>query len=383
MKKTVIFHLLLAAIFISGCKEQKIASDPPPAPRIEENKIVFATNAPQLEYLTIETAEVRTAAAVGLYGRLAWDDDVTVRVFSPVGGRVARVRVEVNDAVEKGDALVSLESPDYGQAQSDARKGASDLALADRTLSRLRELFEHGAAAQKDVDSAEADYAKAKSEYERATAQLLALSNGHTNSAPGTYELCSPLSGTVVEKSITPGQQVRSDQMLANAPQFVNPLFVVTDPSRLWLFLDVNELDIRALQPSQEVLIHSKAYPDKTFHGRLAVIGGGLDASTRTVKARCRVDNSDKLLRAEMYVTADVASGMPSGVDVATKAVFLRNNQYFVFVETERGQFERREVKLGLESNGRSVVVEGIMAGQRVVTEGCLLLESLLDGESS
>jgi cobalt-zinc-cadmium efflux system membrane fusion protein len=70
-------------------------------------------------------------------------------------------------------------------------------------------------------------------------------------------------------------------------------------------------------------------------------------------------------------------------VDVATKAVFLRNNQHFVFVETARGQFERREIKLGLESNGRSVVVEGLMAGQRVVTEGCLLLESLLDGESS
>jgi cobalt-zinc-cadmium efflux system membrane fusion protein len=382
MKKIVIFHVLLAVIVASGCKEEKKAIDPP-APRIEGNKIVFATNAPQLEYLTIEPAEERKSAAVGLYGRLAWDDDVTVRVFSPVGGRVAALGVDVNQTVKKGDVLASLESPDYGQAQSDVRKGASDLALADRTLTRLRELFEHGAAAQKDLDSAEADFTKAKSEYDRATAQLLGLSNGHTNSAPGAYELCSPLAGTVVEKNITPGQQVRSDQMLANAPQFVNPLFVVTDPSQLWLFLDVNEFDITALQPHQEVLVHSKAFPDKVFHGSLAVIGGGLDAATRTVKARCHVDNSDKLLRAEMYVTADVAAGIASGLDVPTKAVFLRNNRHFVFVEVAPGQFERREIKLGLESNGRSVVVGGLVAGQRVVTEGCLLLESLLDEESS
>jgi len=382
MKKIVIFHVLLAVIVASGCKEEKKAIDPP-APRIEGNKIVFATNAPQLEYLTIEPAEERKSAAVGLYGRLAWDDDVTVRVFSPVGGRVAALGVDVNQTVKKGDVLASLESPDYGQPQSDVLKGASDLALADRTLTRLRELFEHGAAAQKDLDSAEADYTKAKSEYDRATAQLLGLSNGHTNSAPGTYQLCSPLAGTVVEKNITPGQQVRSDQMLANAPQFVNPLFVVTDPSRLWLFLDVNEFDINALQPHQEVLVHSKAFPDKIFHGSLTVIGGGLDAATRTVKARCHVDNSDKLLRAEMYVTADVAAGIASGLDVPTKAVFLGNNRHFVFVEVAPGQFERREIKLGLESNGRSVVVGGLVAGQRVVTEGCLLLESLLDEESS
>jgi cobalt-zinc-cadmium efflux system membrane fusion protein len=382
MKHARVLLPLVAVVLASGCKEEKKTTEMSP-PVVEGEKIAFCTNAPQLEYLTVETVAERKAAAVGLYGRLAWDDGVTVRVFSPVGGRVASLDVEVNQSVNKGDVLASFESPDYAQAQSDVRKGASDLALADRTLTRLRELFEHGAAAQKDIDSAEADYAKARSESERAIAQLFALSYGHTNSAPGMYELRSPLRGTVVEKNITPGQQVRSDQMLANAPQFVNPLFVVTDPSRLWLFLDVNELDVASLHPEQEVLIHTKAFPDKTFRGRLEIIGGGLDASTRTVKARCQVDNSEKLLRAEMFVTADVAASLPSGVDVATKAVFLKNNRHFVFVETAAGQFERREVKLGLESNGRSVVVEGLKAGQRVVTEGCLLLESLLDGEST
>lgn len=256
--------ILLAIIGLLGCKQEKQVADSTSA-KVDGDKIAFATNAPQLSYLTIEPALERKAVATGLYGRLAWDDDVTVRVFSPVAGRVTAVHAEVNLPVKKGDALASLQSPDFAQMQADAQKAASDLALADRTLARLRDLFQHGAAPRKDVESAEADYAKAKSEQERATSQLRMISLGRANSAPGTYDLCSPLAGIVVERNITPGQQIRSDQMLANAPQFLNPLFVVTDPARLWLFLDVTEMDLASLSPNQEVLIHTKAFPRKLF----------------------------------------------------------------------------------------------------------------------
>jgi cobalt-zinc-cadmium efflux system membrane fusion protein len=83
-----------------------------------------------------------------------------------------------------------------------------------------------------------------------------------------------------------------------------------------------------------------------------------------------------------MYVSAEV-SNPASCVDISTKAVFLRDNSPCVFVETAPGQFQRHPVKLGVESNGRSVVVNGLSAGERVVTEGCLLLEAILEGENS
>jgi cobalt-zinc-cadmium efflux system membrane fusion protein len=382
--RSVLWRVLgsLALAGSVGCKVAKPAADAPAA-RIEGDTITFPTNAPQLGYLAVEPVQERKSVAVGLYGRLAWDDDVTVRVFSPVAGRVAQLQAEINASVRKGDVLAALASPDFGQAQADAQKAASDLALADRTITRLRELFAHGAAAQKDVDSAEADYAKAISENARANAQLLALSLGHTNSAPGTYDLRSPLDGIVVERNISPGQQIRSDQMLANAPQFVNPLFVVTDPTKLWLFLDATETDAASFSQNQEVVVHVRALAEKVFHGRVEVIGGGLDASTRTVKVRCAVDNSGKLLRAEMYVSADVAAGTSSGTEISTKAVFSKDNLHYVFIQTAPGHFQRRAVKLGVESSGRSAVLEGLSAGQFVVSDGCLLLEAMLEGENS
>jgi len=113
------------------------------------------------------------------------------------------------------------------------------------------------------------------------------------------------------------------------------------------------------------------------------VIGHELDPTTRTVKTRCRVDNAEKLLCAEMYVTADIASNGAAVVSVPTRAVFLKDNTHYVFVEIAPGQFERHAVQLGAEGRGQTAILDGLSAGQRVVTEGCLLLESLMEGANS
>ena len=84
-----------------------------------------------------------------------------------------------------------------------------------------------------------------------------------------------------------------------------------------------------------------------------------------------------------MYVSADVAAPTAANVDVSTKAVFLKESEHYVFVETAPGQFQRRPVKLGLETNGRSVIVAGLSAGEQVVTDGCLLLEAMLEDTAS
>jgi cobalt-zinc-cadmium efflux system membrane fusion protein len=91
------------------------------------------------------------------------------------------------------------------------------------------------------------------------------------------------------------------------------------------------------------------------------------------------VDNSSGLLKAELYVTVEIPDVSSQKLQVPSKAVFLRNNQYFVFLEVASGQFQRRPVKLGSEREGKVAILEGLQQGQRLVTEGCLLLQSLMD----
>lgn len=375
---TVIYAALLPSL-LSSCSRPQTSSDPgvPPAPKVEGDKLTFATNAAQLSYISVEPAQERIAVASGLTGRLAWDDDVTARVFPAVSGRIIEILVNPGQHVTQGDTLAKIKSTDFGQAQADMRKASADLELAQRALNRTRLLLEHGAAAEKELEAADADYSRAVSEKQRASSTLsLYGADPEHSSVDGIFSLKAPVAGIVVEKSLNPGQEVRSDQVGDK------PLFVISDPARLWLFLDVTEADAESLSPDQEILVHARALPDKTFPGRLQVISQGLDPATRTIKARCLIDNSDKLLRAEMYVTAD-ATTPAAGVDVPTKALFLKGNEHYVFVESAPGQFQRHHVKLGVESNGRSVVLEGLIAGERVVTEGCLLLEAMLEGENS
>ncbi|MDQ6632781.1 MAG: efflux RND transporter periplasmic adaptor subunit [Verrucomicrobiota bacterium] len=378
--------LLCAAFICAGCKhEEKQAAQSPP-PKIEGDKIAISQTGPQASGFVVESAEARKNTSLLVNGKLIWNDDATVRVFSPVAGRVNKIDAQLGQKISAGAPLVKILSPDFGQAQADARKALVDLQIAERTRNRVKELHEHGAAPQKDFDSAEADYTRAVSEKQR-TAARLALYGGDDSTPEQTFCLKAPIAGTVVEKNINSGQEVRPDAMMSNVPQYAQPLFVISDPSTLWLQLDVSEQEMALLKPGQKLRVQSRAYPEKFFEGRIEIIGDSLEANTRTVKVRAVVDNSERLLKAEMYVSAevvlDLADNEKSGVEVSSKAVFLKDNQHFIFIENAPGQFERHVVKLGGESHGRVFIQEGLNVGQKVVTEGSLLLQALLDGEKS
>jgi len=346
-------------------------------PRISQDTVSLATNSPQLSALTVEPVGARRPSEVSLTGRLVWDENTTVRVFSPFAGIVRKLLVEVNQTVSEGNPLAEIQSADFGQAEADARKAESDFRRADQNRERLRDLFEHGAAPRKDFESAEADFSAAQAERDRARARL-AIYGASPGTGGAAFLLPSPLTGLVVERNVTPGQEVRPDQMLANMPQFTAPLFVITDPSRLWLQIDATEVDLPHLRRGCDFTFTSRAFPDQVFTGRVDTVSEFIDPASRTIKVRGTVDNSRRLLKAEMFVSVRLPGDEVAGVSVPTKAVFLRGEKHYVFVERQPGEFVRREIKTGSEQDGQILVVAGIEAGQRVVTDGCVLLEQTL-----
>jgi cobalt-zinc-cadmium efflux system membrane fusion protein len=362
---------------LAGCSPAK-KPEAIPEPKVSGEMVILATNSPQIAALSIEPVGSEKPVFVPLTGRLVWDDDATARVFTPFAGIVRKLLVELNESVTNGQPLAELQSADFGQAQADARKAESDLLRTERNLSRLQDLFEHGAAPRKDLENAEADFASARAEKERAENRL-AIYGATSTGTNRVFLLPSPLDGVLVERNVTPGQEVRPDQMLANVPQFTAPLFTITDPSKLWVWLDVTEMHLPLVHKGQELLVRSEAYPDKVFKGKLEVIGNSLDPATRMVRARGTVDNAARLLKAELYVTVEIPDAVPQVLQVPSKAVFLRDNQPYVFIETGPGQFQRRPVKIGSEREGKVAILEGLTPGQRLVTEGSLLLRAVMD----
>ena len=392
----------LGGLALPACHKEAEGEQGSSAIQAHGNNVTVPANSPQHASLDIAVAKPVGKTSAHLTGRLVWDEDTSVRVFCSVAGRVNQILANAGQRVSAGETLATMFSVDFGQAQADASKAEADLKLSERTLIRLRDLFEHGAAAQKDVEAAEDDFENKKAERARSFARL-SLYGVESASVDGMFPLKAPLPGVVVEKNINPGQEVRPDQMLANDAKLVLPLFVISNPSRLSVLIDATELDIAALRTGQPLQIHTRAFPDRIFEGKLEYIGDSLDPVTHTVKARGYVENPDGLLKAEMYVSVDVVSNGAEGVppsapavlsgdgpsrtrpstppvEIPAKAVFLKDNQHFVFVEKTPGKYERQSVEIGVEHDGHVSVTDGLTAGERVVAEGSLLLQAVTEG---
>jgi len=321
-----------------------------------------------------EPAQETGAASLTVTGRITWDEDVTTRVLPPVAGRVLRLAAPPGARVRRGEVLAEISSPDFGQAQADAARAAADLSAAERARERIARLNERGAAARKDLDAAETDLVRARAEAAR-TRERLVRWGGSVESPPDQiYRLRAPLAGVVVERTANPGQEVR--------PDAASPLFIVTDPTRLWVLLDVTEHDLPAIARGDQLSIRCIAYPDRKFAGRIDWIGNSLDPATRTVRVRGSVRDPSQSLKSEMYVTVeDAGERARPAVAVPATAVLTEGGHPFCFLQEAPNRFRRVRIEVGPERDGRVPVLAGLPRGSRVVTEGSLLLSALLPGE--
>lgn len=357
---------------LAGCGKQA-EETPLPDPRLEGESIIFPAGSAQLDAIHSKPVALQPVPEIQLNGRLTWNEDRTVRIYTPFAGRVERILVQPGEKVSKGQPLVVIASPDFGQAQAEARRAESDYGLAEKSLARLRELESHGVAARKELQAAEADYSRSRAELDRSRKKL-ALYGKVGDSVDQTYTLSTPIAGVVVEKNINPGQELRPDQMLASAP----PLFVITDPATLWVQLDGAEKDLPLLRPGKTIVVHAPAYRDENFPAKITAISDFLDPATRTIKVRALLDNAHRKLKGEMYVTADIDADGHQELLVPAKAVFFQGEKHHVFIDEGDSKYTRRQVRIGDIRQNLIEILEGLREGEKVVTEGSLMLQQTL-----
>ena len=298
-----------------------------------------------------------------LPGRLVWNEDHTVRIVPQVGGRVQKITVEIGSEVKDGQILATLSSPDFGQAQADARKAQAEQKVAKQAFERQRELHAAGIVSDKDLQQTQAEAISALAEADRASRRLAGLGGA----SDGTYTLRSPLAGIVVERNLNPGLEFRPEQSS-------DPLFVVTDPTSLWLRLDAGEADLAVLKAGENISLQVKQYPNERFAGVIRHVGDFVDPTTRTIRVRGDVPNPDRRLKGGMFVTALIELPPTQALLVPVAAVFLVDEQRYLFVEEATGRYILRAVQAGPESDGRIEILSGVKEGEKVVIEGNLHL---------
>lgn len=364
---------LLCSVLILAACGQAATETPAPDPKVENQRITFPEKSAELTGIKSVAVEMQEVPRALLNGRLTWNEEKTVRVYTPFAGRVERILVQPGQKVTRGQPLAVIASPEFGQAQADARRAESDHALAEKNLQRVKELEQHGVAPRKDLQTAEADATRTLAEYERSRKRL-AMHGASRAGIDQTYTLSSPIAGVVVERNINPGQELRPDQMVANSP----PLFVITDPAVLWAQFDASERNLAHLRPGKKITVRTPAYRELSFTARVEAISDFLDPGTRALKVRASLANPDLKLKAEMFITADVDADGETELLVPTKAVYFQNDKNFLFIDEGNGAYLRREVKTGDVRNNLVEILAGLNAGEKVVTEGSLMLQQVM-----
>lgn len=365
-------RLILAAcvaLTAAACHDAPAPLVEATAPVLKGTKLHFPLGHPQLVQLGIAVAAPGKAVKFDLPARLVWNEERTQRVYAPFAGRVVRITADVGQSVKPGAVLAQLASPDFGVAQAETAKAQVDAGLTQKTLARQRELFEAGIIARKEVDVAEADAARSHAEIRRAEARTR-LYGGAVGAVNQNLALTAGIAGLVVERNLTPGQELRPDQSGPGVP----PLFVISDPTSLWVQIDAREAEALTLRPGAVFELIVPALAGQSFEGKVTAAADFIDPATRTIKVRGLVANPERKLKAEMLATARVERTFGSGVMIPAQAVSLRGVHHLVMVQVQPGVFEPREVALGYQGPGEVLVTRGLEAGEQVVSENMLLL---------
>jgi cobalt-zinc-cadmium efflux system membrane fusion protein len=192
------------------------------------------------------------------------------------------------------------------------------------------------------------------------------------NLASSVFPLNAPISGTVIERNGTIGATVGSD---AN-------LFKIVDLSSVWIDANVFEKDLGRVKDGQGVKITVPAFPGSTFSGRVILISSVVDPDTRTVKVRTEVANPDGRLKPDMFANVEIVTASKrTAISVPLAAVLDDGGKSVVFI-ADGNEYKKREVSLGLKSDDRVEIIEGLKAGDKVVVKGnYLLMEQTKGGE--
>jgi cobalt-zinc-cadmium efflux system membrane fusion protein len=342
--------------------------------------------------VSVEVEKHSEPLLVRVNGRLTVNEERTWHVDSFVDGRVLQLLVNVGDRISAGQVVARLHShevhearSEYQRAKTDLAKAQSQRAFAQRNRDRQQRLYQLKAASLEQTELAEAQLRDAVSavknaeiELERTRVHLVEFldvpADDHPDHKPGEF---------VHEEDVVPvktrngGVVTKRDTSTGAMLKAADRVLEVSDLSTVWMIAALPEEMLGKVRAGMSATVRVQAYPEEVFSGRVVRLGDQLDPETRTAPARIVLANPGQRLRPEMYGVAEIAAGG------STEALFVppgslqdMNGQAVVFLDKGEGRYAVRPVRTGRTQGELVEVLEGLAAGDRVVSRGGFVLKS-------
>jgi Cu(I)/Ag(I) efflux system membrane fusion protein len=293
---------------------------------------------------TVEAALGETVRRIEAVGSVVWNERGVVVVQARSSGFVEKLHARAPlDPVAKGQPLVELLVPDWASAQAEyllLRDAGKDSSLAEAARNRLRLL--------------------GMSEEQIGLLERTGRPQTHIT-------LYAPIAGVIAELGVREGMTVASGAML----------FRLVDLSSVWVNAEVPETQGAWLRPGAAVEARVPSFPGQVFRGRVSAILPEVNAATRTLRARVELANPGAMLKAGMFATLSFAQGTGTkALLVPAEAVIRTGARSLVIVAEGEGRFRQQDVEIGVDSGGKSEVLKGLAAGDKVVVSGQFLIDS-------
>src|SRR5665213_864814 len=389
--RTFISVLMLCPLLVTACGGN---SDAPATGRAtQSNKDEIVLTADQQAAGLIQTQAVAQSEASGtlrVAGRIVLADNRTWRVGVRADGLVMEVYAGLGDFVKKGQVLARYHADEVREARAVYRKSLAELnraqagqALAQRNYDRAQTLLSLKAGSVQQVEQANQDLLSAQTlvrsaqiEVDRGEDELSDDLRVPADPPPGTpaeiaddVPILAPASGYVLEKFIAPGKTV----------QPTTDTFVIGDLSQVWMLASVRQESLGKLRVGQSATVTLAGVPGQRFAGKIANLGQELDETTRVMQVRIVLNNFGNRLKPEMLADAEIPVGDRKPVLlVPSDAIQQIENENVVFVRTAADHFAIRPVRIGLETDGKTPILEGLKTGEQIVVQGSFTLKGQL-----
>ncbi len=354
---------------LCGCgKEQgNVAAQeaPPPAQVVAGPDASLVVVERPEQYPLIAATPHTSTSTLAATGTVNPDISRNVPVVTLASGKVVAIHARLGDTVQKDQVLLTIRSDDVAGGYSDYRKAIADELLARKQFERAKDLYDHGAIAQNDLEVAQDTEDKAKVDVETMAEHLRLLGND-PNNPNFLVDIKAPISGVITDQEVTNAATVQS--------YGTNP-FTISDLSSVWVVCDVYENDLGNVRIGDAAQIVLNAFPDRMIQGRVSNIGAVMDPAIRTAKVRLEVVNPGGTMRIGMFATATFhGQKKETRAQVPASAIMHLQDRDWVFEPTPDKKFRRVEVRGGeMLPNKMQEVLSGLQPGQQVVSNAIVL----------
>ncbi len=304
-------------------------------------------------------------------GKVEYDEKKLATVNVKFEGWIEKLHVDYTGRyVRKGEALAEIYSPELMATQQEylnllkwTKQAASSAPSPDKKG------HEAGGLSVSQMLATDADTLV---EAARQRLRLWDISDeqimkiGETGKPIRTLVLYSPVNGYVVQKMAVQGMRVMPGEKL----------FDLADLSTVWILSDIYEYELASIRVGDTARLTLSYFPGKEFSSRIDYVYPTLSGETRTAKVRFAIANPQGRLKPQMFTNVEVKVGLGKRLAIPDDAVIDTGTRQIVYVDRGEGNFEPKEVLLGLRAEGFREVLKGLKAGEKVAESATFLIDS-------